>query len=133
MLLIFILWSPQIKDVAIRPENIVPDNFFSPFRSDTGKITKKFCESTSLHGFSFMYNANTIAEKLIWIFAIVAMMGVITFFVVDNTDAYLKSRIVTNIESSAANLDVSTSAQCMKVRFIHFTVKKTPTIEYRLT
>ena len=57
-----------------------------------------------------MYNANTIAEKLIWIFAIVAMMGVITFFVVDNTDAYLKSRIVTNIESSAANLDVRTSA-----------------------
>ena len=53
-------------------------------------------------------------------FAIVAMMGVITFFVVDNTDAYLKSRIVTNIESSTANLDVSTSAQCMEVRFIQF-------------
>ena len=76
-------------------------------QSPTEKMTKKFCESTSLHGFSFMYNANTIVVKLIWIFSIIAMMGVGTFFLVTITDTYIKSRLSTNFESSIANLDVS--------------------------
>ena len=74
----------------------------------TAKILEEFCELTSLHGFSFLNKANTIAVKLIWIFAIIVMMGVGTQFIVNNTDAYINSRLVTNIESSTANLSVST-------------------------
>ena len=72
------------------------------------KITKEFCEATSLHGFNFLYNADTIFVRLIWIFAIIAMMGLGTFFLVKITITYSKSRISTNFESSLANLDVST-------------------------
>ena len=76
--------------------------------SESQKIKlRNFCESTSLHGFSFLYHSKSVAIRLVWIFAIVAMMGVGTFFLVDNTDTYLKSRLVTNIESSTDDLDVS--------------------------
>ena len=70
---------------------------------------KEFCESTSLHGFSFLYNAKSIGVRLVWIFAIVAMMGVGTYFLVDNTNAYLKSKLMTSTESSSSYLDVSIS------------------------
>ena len=78
-----------------------------PSEGYTVKILEKFCELTSLHGFAFLNNANSIAVKLVWVFAIIAMMGVGTQFLVNNTEAYLNSRLVTNIESSTANLSVS--------------------------
>ena len=68
---------------------------------------RDFCESTSLHGFSFLYHSKTKVTKSIWIIAIVALLGVGIFFLVDNTDAYIKSRLVTNIESFTDDLDVS--------------------------
>ena len=74
---------------------------------ETGKIIEKFCESTSLHGFSFLHKANTVAVKLIWILALISVMGVGTFFLVENTQTYINSRLVTNIESSTSNLSVS--------------------------
>ena len=74
----------------------------------TAKILEEFCELTSLHGFSFLNKANTMAVKLVWISAIIVMMGVGTQFIVNNTDAYINSRLVTNIESSTANLSLST-------------------------
>ena len=75
--------------------------------SRIGKLTREFCKSTSLHGFGFLYNAKTVAERLVWILAIVAMMGVSVFFLILNTNAYLKSGLNTNIESSTADLSVS--------------------------
>ena len=70
-----------------------------PSEGHTVRILEEFCELTSLHGFSFLNKANSIAVKLVWIFAIIAMMGVGTQFLVNNTDAYINSRLVTNIES----------------------------------
>ena len=78
-----------------------------PIDRQTGKIIEEFCELTSLHGFSFLNKANYTAVKLIWISAIIGMMGVGTVFLVNNTEAYMNSRLVTNIESSTANLSVS--------------------------
>ena len=68
---------------------------------------RDFCESTSLHGFSFLYHSKTMVTRSVWIIAIVALLGVGIFFLVDNTDAYIKSRLVTNIESFTDDLDVS--------------------------
>ena len=79
----------------------------SPSEGRTAKIIEEFCDLTSLHGFSFLNKANTIAVKLVWISAIIGMMGVGTQFLVNNTSAYINSRLVTNIESSTANLSVS--------------------------
>ena len=78
-----------------------------PSEGHTVRILEEFCELTSLHGFSFLNKANTIAVKLVWILAIISMMGLGIVFLVNNTDAYMKSRLVANIESSTANLSVS--------------------------
>ena len=77
--------------------------------SKTGKMIEEFCELTSLHGFSFLYKAKNITVKMIWIIAIISVIGIGVFFLIGNTEAYIKSRLVTNIESSTANLSVSTN------------------------
>ena len=84
-------------------------NMFTSSDSKTGRMIEEFCELTSLHGFSFLYKANTIAVKMIWILAIFSVTAVGIFFLIGNTEAYMHSRLATNIESSTANLSVSTN------------------------
>ena len=87
-----------------------PNNFKERNMSSSAYRKMKirdFCESTSLHGFSFLYHSKTMVTKSVWIIAIVALLGVGIFFLVDNTDAYIKSRLETNIESFTDDLDVS--------------------------
>ena len=69
-------------------------------------LIKDFCESTSLHGVSFLYTANTLFTKLAWILAIITMTAVGAVFLIKNTLAYSESKLITTIESSAANLSV---------------------------
>ena len=83
------------------------ENSQSSKTKNSDKLAGEFCKSTSLHGFGFLYNAKTMAERLLWIFAIVATMVVSVFFLALNTDAYINSRLATNIESSTADLSVS--------------------------
>ena len=71
------------------------------------KVIHDFCESTSLHGYNYLNIADTIVMKLAWIFVIIIMTGLGTAFIVLNTDAYINARLVTNIETSSANLSVS--------------------------
>ena len=70
------------------------------------KVIKDFCESTSLHGYSYIYIADTTFMKIVWIFVIIVMTGLGAVFLTMNTDAYIKARLVTNIESSTAPLHV---------------------------
>ena len=78
-----------------------------PFsKGQPGRIMKDFCESTSLHGYNYLYIAENIVLKLIWLLVIIGMTGIGTVFIVINTNTYIKARLVTNIESSTANLDV---------------------------
>ena len=70
-------------------------------------IVREFCESTSLHGFNFLYNAKSLTVRLLWIFSILVMMGFGAFFLVKNTNAYLKSKLRTSTDSSSSYLDVS--------------------------
>ena len=84
-------------------------NVLTSSDSKFGKMIEEFCELTSLHGFSFLYKSSKITVKMIWILAIISVIGVGVFFLIGNTKAYIQSRLVTNIESSTANLSVSTN------------------------
>ena len=68
---------------------------------------KEFCNHTTLHGYNHLYIADSLIIRLFWILAIIAMTGVSIGFLVINTDEYVNSRLVTNVESYAANLSVS--------------------------
>ena len=83
-------------------------------------LIKNFCESTSLHGVSFLYTANTLFTKLVWILAIIAMTVVGAVFLIENTVAYNNSKLVTTIESSTANLSVSMKVQISQIlKIVH--------------
>ena len=88
--------------------NSNPKSSMHSFKIKTeNSLIKDFCESTSLHGVSFLYTANTLFTKLVWILAIIAMTVVGAVFLMKNTVAYNKSKLVTTIESSTASLSVS--------------------------
>ena len=70
-------------------------------------ILNDFFVATSLHGYGYLHSVNSMALKVIWILVIVMMTGLGVMFVAINTEKYFKARIITNIESSTANLSVS--------------------------
>ena len=76
-------------------------------KAQPAKVFKDFCESTSLHGYSYLYIATSTLMKIIWIVWIVIATALGIGFVVSNTNDYLGAKIVTTIESSSAPLDVS--------------------------
>ena len=71
------------------------------------KLIKDFCESTSLHGYSYLYNSNSKAMKLSWALVIFSFSGLGAIFLVNNTNAYMKAGLITTIESNNADLSVS--------------------------
>ena len=66
-----------------------------------------FSQSTSLHGFSYLYISNANISKIVWGIVILTFSGLGIGLLVTNTEDYLSSRIVTNIESSTYPIDVS--------------------------
>jgi hypothetical protein len=66
-----------------------------------------FSQSTSLHGFSYLYISNSNISKIVWGIVILTFSGLGIGLLVTNTEDYLSSRIVTNIESSTYPIDVS--------------------------
>ena len=71
------------------------------------RIFYDFCQSTSLHGYSYLKNFSSFWLKVLWIFVILVMTGLSIAFLVSNTNEYFEARLVTNIESSSADLSVS--------------------------
>ena len=68
---------------------------------------QEFSRSTSLHGFSYLYISNANISKIVWGIVILTFSGLGIGLLVTNTEDYLSSRIVTNIESSTYPIDVS--------------------------
>ena len=66
----------------------------------------EFCESTSLHGYSYLQMGNSWFIKLLWVCGILSMIGLGARFLYQNTSDYLSSTLVTSIESSTAPLKV---------------------------
>ena len=71
------------------------------------KALKDFCESTTLHGYSYFYIADSILSKIVWAVIILIATGIGINFLVINTKAYMQATIVTSIESASDNLHVS--------------------------
>ena len=71
------------------------------------KVVRDFCESTSLHGYSNLYNADSICTKFLWMLVISSTTAGGIFLFIKNTNDYITARIVTDIETSSANLSVS--------------------------
>ena len=77
-------------------------------KNQSSKLFKNFCDSTSLHGYGYLYNSDSIFVKIIWVFVILAMTALGISFLANHTKEYLDSRILTTIETSSAPLSVST-------------------------
>ena len=77
------------------------------FNDHRVRILKDFCESTSLHGFNYLSNGTSIAQKVFWVIVITIMTVMGISLLVQNTGDFCNSRIVTTINSSSAPLDVS--------------------------
>ena len=76
-------------------------------KDKTRFVFRDFCDVISLDGYNHLYIADAIINKLFWSFVIIGMTGLGIYFLAKNTDAYVKSRLVTNIETTTANLSVS--------------------------
>ena len=81
------------------------------------KALKDFCESTSLHGYSYL-TADSVLSKVVW--AIIILIATIAglYFIAINTRDYMKASIVTNIESTSEKLHVSNHEVIYKIPFL---------------
>ena len=76
-------------------------------KSKARKVLNDFCESTSLHGYSYWYSADSLILKVAWTFVIIAATCLGVAFLANQTKEYLDGTILTTIETSSAPLDVS--------------------------
>ena len=75
--------------------------------SSSKNIIKQFCELSSFHGIAFLFNAATVLQRSFWILSIICLTSVGIYLIISNTESYVNSRIVTNIDSNTAKLTVS--------------------------
>mgnify|MGYP001375651629 CR=1 FL=1 len=90
-----------------------PKQQFKMEKAETKNVFKDFCESTSLHGYSYLFIGNSIFLKIIWTIVILLMTCVGAMFLMNNTVDYLNARLVTTIESSSAPLKVEPQNQTL--------------------
>ena len=74
---------------------------------EIAKVFRKFCESTTLHGYLYLKTENSIGLKILWTIVIIAFTCIGIGFVISNTDDYLSSSIITTLDTSHAPLTVS--------------------------
>ena len=84
-------------------------------KSNKRKVLKDFCESTSLHGYGYIYNNDSIVLKLFWLFVIFSMTGLGILLLVHNTIEFLEHEIYTTTETSSAPISVSN--YCIDLHF----------------
>ena len=72
------------------------------------KVIKDFCQSTSLHGYGYLYRVDSMILKFLWVIVILGMTALGIHLVIQNTLTFLKATIVTTIDSSTTPLNVST-------------------------
>ena len=95
------------NDAQTHEKSNVNFNMKKETKSLLSQISRKFCESTSLHGYSYIANGNSVALKIFWSTIIVCLTGIGIKFLIVNTQDYMESRLVTGIDSSSAPLNVS--------------------------
>ena len=90
-------------------------------KSNSRKVLNDFCESTSLHGYSYWYSADSLILKVAWTFVIIAATCLGVAFLAYQTKEYLDGTILTTIETSSAPLDVSIFIDPIRNEFAHDT------------
>ena len=75
-------------------------------KRSTRKVLNEFCKSTSLHGYTYWYNADSVILKVAWAVVILAATCLGIVFLANQTKEYIDGRILTTIETSTAPLDV---------------------------
>ena len=73
----------------------------------TIRLFGDFCESTSLHGYSYLYNSDSLILKLFWLIVILSMSTTAIFFLASNAKEYFDAKIQTSTEYSSAPVNVS--------------------------
>ena len=91
-------------------------------KNNTGRILKDFCESTSLHGYGYIYDDHSIVLKLFWIFVILIMTGLGILLLVTNTVEFLEHKVYTTTETTSAPISVSST----KIYPLYFSQSKQP-------
>ena len=76
-------------------------------KAQAAKVFQDFCESTSLHGYPYLFVTTSVILKIIWIIVIIVFTFFGIGFLISNTNHYLSSNIVTTIDTSSAPLNVS--------------------------
>ena len=76
------------------------------------KVFNEFCESTSLHGYNYWYNSDSVILKVVWAVVILVATCLGIVFLVNQTKEYIDARILTTIETSSAPLNVSMGNHC---------------------
>ena len=76
-------------------------------KSQTLKVLKEFCESTSLHGYNYFHIFNSKWLSAIWMLVVFAMNVLGIVFLSWSTEEYMEAQMVTNIETSTASLKVN--------------------------
>ena len=85
---------------------LYPKQQFKMEKAETKNVFKDFCESTSLHGYSYLFIGNSIFLKIIWTIVILLMTCVGAMFLMNNTVDYWNAKLITTLESSSAPLKV---------------------------
>ena len=103
----------QVIPVETAPARAQPKNIMdskSGRKQQFFQVFCEFCESTSLHGYSYLQMGNSWIIKLLWVCGISSMIVLGASFLYQNTSDYLSSTLVTSIESSTAPLKVNKSS-----------------------
>ena len=79
------------------------------------RVFHQYCESTSMHGYPYLYISDNVALRIAWILVIFLFTGIGIGFLIANTKEYINSRLVTTIESSSAPLDVNNLQQSIQM------------------
>ena len=74
------------------------------------QIFQSFSSQTSLHGYTYIENTNSICLKFLWSIVILGMTVVSGVFFTLNTTQYFDSGITTTINTSTASLEVYITA-----------------------
>ena len=78
-----------------------------PKRDDDAQSAfREFCASTSLHGWHHL-NRNNSHGKAVWLFIVVASLGVASVFLATAVEDFLNRSVVTTIETTTASLQVN--------------------------
>ena len=95
----------KIHVTSLEKDSIIVRGFRKPLVS----VLKRFLEETSLPGWKYLITTDKISLKLVWMITLVFTCLFTTFSMVQYTDQFLKSSIITSIDSTIAPIKVRVS------------------------